>query len=47
MNQIVGEENASSVSLNLARASCVAKVMNKTSVVIDALNSPTRCVYSL
>ncbi len=47
MSETVGEENASSVSLSPARASCVVKVVNKTFVVIDALKSLTRCVRSL
>ena len=47
MNELVREENTSSVSPSHARASCAMEVVNKTSVVIDELKSPTCCVCSL
>ena len=47
MSEIVREENASSVSISLARASFVEGVVNKTFGVIDALKSMICCVCSL
>ena len=47
VSEIVREKNASSVSPNLARASCVVRVVNKTFVVIYKLKSLTRYICSL
>ena len=47
VNELVREENASSVSPSHDKDSCAVGVVNKTSVVIDELKSLTRCVSSL
>jgi len=47
VSEIVKEENVSSVSPSLAKASCIMGVVNKTFVVVDELKLLTRCVCNL